>query len=349
MSTRPTQPLRLIHVGVGGRGRWPLDVMGGDPSRYTSVALVDRNERFLAEAKERLSFPASACFRDLADAAAAVEADAVVICTPTATHAPILRAAFSAGLHALVEKGMTYDWAEANALVREADAAGVKFCVAQNYRYGAPERAVSDLLADASSPHHPGKVEIVDYIHHRYRPEPRTLDYAYAMVWDMACHHVDSLTNWLGPVKSLVAQSSNPSWSAYAHDADIAAILSFEGGAVCHYILTHAATFSDWRITLQGPLGTLQLVNGGSLNFFARPTAQLGGSPPVPVTIPTGVQSEAGVAHAFHRYITEGVEPGISGRRNLETLAICEMLVRSARDGRRVDRAELSESITSTA
>ena len=41
------------------------------------------------------------------------------------------------------------------------------------------------------------------------------------------------------------------------------------------------------------------------------------------------------------RYIAEGVEPGISGRNNLQTLAVCEMLVRSARERRPVERAEL--------
>ena len=37
----------------------------------------------------------------------------------------------------------------------------------------------------------------------------------------------------------------------------------------------------------------------------------------------------------------EGIEPGISGRNNLQTLAVCEMLVRSARERRPVERAEL--------
>ena len=43
----------------------------------------------------------------------------------------------------------------------------------------------------------------------------------------------------------------------------------------------------------------------------------------------------------IHRFIAEGIEPGISGRNNLQTLAVCEMLVRSARDRRPVERAEL--------
>ena len=51
--------------------------------------------------------------------------------------------------------------------------------------------------------------------------------------------------------------------------------------------------------------------------------------------------SEQGVADDFHRSVAEGIEPGISGHNNLQTLPVCEMLVRSARDRRPVDRAEL--------
>ena len=188
-------------------------------------------------------------------ALAAVDADAVVICTPTLTHASFVRLAFAQGKHVLVEKGMTMDWEEAKPLVREAEQAGVRFCVAQNYRYFANMATIKQLLDAPEHPHHPGTVEIVDFMHHRYRPEPRTLNYPYAMVWDMSCHHVDLLAYWLGEARRVTALSYNTSWSQYAHDANIAAIVEYAGGARCHYLLTHSATISDWRIILQGERG----------------------------------------------------------------------------------------------
>src|SRR6266545_3900353 len=200
--------LRMIHVGVGARGAWPIEVMGADP-KFQPVALVDINRDFLASAQAKLRLPDAALFGDLSAALGSVEADAVVICTPTVTHAPLARLAFAQGKHVLVEKGMTMDWEEAKSLVREADQAGVKFCVAQNYRYRADALTVDRLLADAAHPHHPGQVFIADCLHHRYRPEPRTLDYPYAMVWDMGCHHVDLLAGWLGPVARVTARAYN--------------------------------------------------------------------------------------------------------------------------------------------
>jgi predicted dehydrogenase len=303
--------------------------------------LVDTNPAFVAEARERLGLPESAAFADLKAALESTDADAVVICTPTRTHASLARAAFAAGKHVLVEKGMTMLWDEAKALVAEADAAGVKFCVAQNYRYGAGERFIKAAIDDPSHPHHPGDVRIVDYVHHRYRPEPRTLDYPFAMVWDMSCHHVDSLANWLGPATRVTAKTFNPPWSKYQHDANITATIEYASGAVCTYTLTHSATIGDWRVILQGQRGALRTYDVKGVQFYPCPTNQLGTSPPTPCDLPQVPRTEQGVSDDFHRYVTADVEPGISGRNNLDTLAVCEMLVRSATLGRTVSRDEL--------
>lgn len=332
--------LRTIHVGVGGRGIWPINVLGADP-KYQPVALVDINRDVLRQAQEQLRLPDTALFGDLEAALRAVEADAVVICTPTITHAHYARLGFAHGKHVLVEKGMTMHWDEARALVREAEQAGVRFCVAQNYRYFSNMATIKQTLMVPDHPHYPGAVQIVDFIHHRYRPEPRTLNYPYAMVWDMSCHHVDLLADWLGEARRVNAYSYNPPWSAYEHDANITAIIEYTSGAVCSYTLTHAATIADWRIILQGERGALRTADVPGVWFYPRPTSHLGESEPQPCELVERPASEQGVADDFYRFIVEGVEPGISGRNNLKTLAVCEMLVRSARVRRPVERAEL--------
>lgn len=329
--------LRVVHIGVGGRGRWPLEVMGPDP-RFESVAFVDLVPANLEQAAAIV--PGVPNFSSPEEAVVQTDADIAVICTPTRTHAPLARLCFEHGLHVLVEKGMTMDYAEAVSLVEEADRADLKFAVAQNYRYRQSEMLVSQLQEDAASPFHTGKIEIADYVHHRYRPDPRTLNYPFAMVWDMSCHHVDSLSCWLGPVKRVTALSSNPSWSQYEHDADIHAILEYASGAVCNYLLTHAAVYADWRVVLQGPRGALRLTDR-ELFFHPRPAEFLGGSEGILVPQGDSVRTEAAVADAFYRYVVDGVEPGISGRKNLDTLAVCELLVRSATEGRSVEIGEL--------
>lgn len=332
--------LRTIHVGVGGRGVWPVHILGSD-AKFEPVALVDVNPDYLAQAQSTLKLPQTALFSDLQTALDRVDADAVVICTPTVTHAPLARLAFAHGKHVLVEKGMTMDWADAQALVNEAAQAEVKFCVAQNYRYLPEMLTVKRLLDDPHHLHHPGQVEVVDFAHHRYRPEPRTLNYPFAMVWDMSCHHVDLLADWLGEARRVTATAYNPTWSRYVDDANIAAVIEYASGAVCHYGLTHAATLSDWRIILQGERGALRTCDVPGVQFYPKPTQQLGSSEPVACEVAPGPPSEQGVADAFYTYVTSNIEPGISGRNNLQTLAVCEMLVRSARLRRAVERTEL--------
>jgi predicted dehydrogenase len=110
---------------------------------------------------------------------------------------------------------------------------------------------------------------------------------------------------------------------------------------VCHYVLTHSATIGDWRIILQGERGALRTEDVPGVQFYPRPSGQLGSSQPQACDELQLPASEQGVADEFYRYIAEGTEPGISGRNNLQTLAVCEMLVRSARERRPVERAEL--------
>ena len=321
------QVLRVIHAGVGGRGRWPLEVLGADP-RFQSVALVDVAPAHLEAARAATGLPPEVCFTSLEEALAAVEADALVICTPTKTHARLCRAGFAAGKHVLVEKGMTLDWAEAKALVAEAAAAGVRFCVSQNYRYTAEVLTLQQVIERGAH----GRPYLVDLVHHRYRVEPRTLDYPFAMVWDMACHHFDNLVCLFGPVARVTAVSHNAPWSAYVHDAGVTAVLEFRSGPVCTYVLTHQATVSDYRFLVQTERGALHWSEPDRRwHFRPRPDRHLGRSgEAVPLDgVPAG-RSEQGVVDDWYRYVTEGVEPGISGRRNLETLAVCELVVRAA-------------------
>ena len=78
--------IRTIHVGAGGRGRWPLNRFR-DRTDFKAVALVDVSAENLATARQITGLGAEACFSALADALQAVDADAVVVITPPDLHA----------------------------------------------------------------------------------------------------------------------------------------------------------------------------------------------------------------------------------------------------------------------
>jgi len=333
--------LRVLHVGVGNRGTWPLELCTKDTG-FVPAALCDVRESALRDARERTGLPESVCFEKFTEALAYTgpNIDCVVICAPTVFHVPYASQAVEAGLPVLVEKGMGPDWVSARHLATITSDRGGRVCVVQNYRYNPLERTIRAAIVDPKHPAHPGKVHLVTYSHQRVRPEPRTLTYPFASVWDMSCHHFDNMSFWLGPIYSMTAQSFKASWSAYAHDTDTTAHIRFESGVRGHYIHTHDAARGSLEIQIHGERGALVYTEEGGLTFNARPLEQFGSSPAEPVPL-VEAHGEADLLRDFYKYIHQGIEPGVSARHNLETMAACEMMVRSVTERREYFRKEL--------
>jgi predicted dehydrogenase len=161
------------------------------------------------------------------------------------------------------------------------------------------------------------------------------------MVWDMSCHHMDSLLCWLGPAKRVTARSYSAPWTQYTYDPNISAFIEYKSGAVCNYVLTHDANIAQWRIVLQGDRGALVLTDHERLQFYPKPGQQLGHSEPVECDLMDCLAPHEAIVDEFFRYVVENVEPGISGKNNLRTMAICEALVRSAKNKKPVEMDEL--------
>lgn len=339
MSTTNKTPKRLrsLHAGVGNRGQWPLKIArehGFDP-----VALCDLNPEFLQSAREMTGLDASACFRVYESALASGGFDCVIICTPTVFHVPMSLQAIAAGYPVLVEKGMAPDWTSAQKLATAVEKAGIPLAVAQNYRFGAVPALIRRALTDPDFEAYLGPVHQVVSIHNRVRPEPRTLTYPFASVWDMSCHHFDNLLYWLGPVARMQAFAWSAPWSAYEHPNNTSAHMEMESGAAVTYLHTHDAARASEEIQLHGERGALY-VRDNKVEFSQRPVVNFGSHHPTPIEPGIG-EDGGGVLRVFHEWIVEDKEPGISARHNLETMACCEMMVRSITEGRMIERSEL--------
>jgi predicted dehydrogenase len=87
--------------------------------------------------------------RAAADVAAVLEdpeVDAVVIATPAATHAGLVRQALAAGKHVLVEKPLALSTAEAVAVTEQAAAAGLTLMVGHTFEYNPAVLKIKALL-----------------------------------------------------------------------------------------------------------------------------------------------------------------------------------------------------------
>jgi len=328
--------IRTIHVGVRGRGAWPLLLMRDDPA-FEPVAIVTRDPATLDDPLPK--------FAGLPAALDAVDCDTVIVCTPVELHARDLRIAFAAAKHVLVEKCLSNSWTEACALVREAETAGVELVVAQNYRYTASTQTLHDALTSGEY----GNAAVIDLAMHKYRPAPRQQDYPYAMFWDQGCHHVDDLQWCVGPIAAVRATTFGAPWSRYRDDAAIQALFTFESGATCSYLLSNVSRANDLRFLVHTDRGVLRWeADHWEFAAAAAPDdAPFGwNDAPVAVEPPAGIppSGEHGVRATFRRAVTERVPTEISGRANLETLRVCEMVQRAGERGSTVRREDVPDA-----
>jgi predicted dehydrogenase len=339
--TSPSAPLiRVVLVGVGNRGLWPLRECTREAG-WEVVGLVDISEAHLEAARKTTGLGAGACFRELAPALDALRPEAVILCTPTVTHSPFCKEAIRRGIPVLTEKGMATCWEEAADLVAFAAERRAVLAVAQNYRYDGVSALVRAALGRQAGPGVPvlEGVFLIDYVQHRVRPRPGTLTYPFASVWDMSCHHFDNLLDWLGPVAEVTAHAYRAPWSPYEHPANTSAFLRFRCGVSVNYCHTHDAARGSLRVALHGVNGAFCVTDDGA-EFSERPDTNFGVRPVTRFAVEP-VRSERAMLADFRAYAAEGREPGISARHNLETMALCELVVRSATLHRTVRREEL--------
>jgi len=316
---------RTILIGVGNRGEWPLRLATPEAG-YRPVALVDPDPKMLAAARGIVG-DVPAC-TSLDEALAKIEADAAIICSPTRFHLAQGSACLRAGLHVLVEKGMAPSYAEAKQLVATAESSKRSLCVAQNYRYQAMERTIARLIGDPAHPQHVGAPFLIEYTQNRQRPHPRTLDYPFASVWDMSCHHFDNLLAWLGlGFTAVTARAFGPTWSRYAFPNNTSVQIAHASGCTVHYLHTHDAAINEVRIRVQAARGAI-LVDGDKVFFCPGSDCQRQNEPIVPVTLEPHA-GESGVLADFHRHCVHGEPVGISGAANLSVMALCDATCRS--------------------
>ena len=103
--------------------------MRGDIDLYFASRDLDKAREYAAR------FDGAGAFGDYAAAAADARVDAVYVCTPHHLHLAHVELAAREGKHALVEKPIAHTLADARAMIRRADAAGVTLMVAENWRF----------------------------------------------------------------------------------------------------------------------------------------------------------------------------------------------------------------------
>ncbi len=189
--------------------------------------------------------------------------DAVIICSPTDTHAQIIVEAAQAGKHILCEKPIDHDLVRIDRALAAVESAGVKLQVGFNRRFDASFRRLRDMVVA-------GRIGTPHLLRITSRdPSPPPLEYVRVsggIFLDMTIHDFDM-------ARYLMRQEVNEVYAAgavlvdpqigQAGDVDTAAItLHFAGGALGVIDNSRRAVYGyDQRIEVFGSEGMLTAGN----------------------------------------------------------------------------------------
>jgi predicted dehydrogenase len=144
------------------------------------AAICDVRPERLQEVGAR--FPGAVLTTDVEDAVLREDVQAVIICTQASSHYDIARLALTTGKHVLVEKPLTLDVTEAQALVNLAEAKGLTLMVGHTFLYNGGIRKVKQYIAS-------GQMGRVYYLYAR-RTNLGPIRRDVNAIWDLATHDV---------------------------------------------------------------------------------------------------------------------------------------------------------------
>jgi len=133
------------HVAVLGCGYWGMNyvrVFSELPDAQVSVC--DARSDRLDEVARR--FPGVLLTTEVSEVLGRQDVDAVVVCTPAATHREIAGRALEAGKHLLVEKPLTVDAREADELIELAEASDRVLLTGHTFLYNNGVKQVRSLV-----------------------------------------------------------------------------------------------------------------------------------------------------------------------------------------------------------
>ena len=330
----PSDPLRVACLGMG----WWSDVLADAITRSDKIEIVacftrsvDKRDAF---AKKYNCRPAASYEEILADRAI----EAIVNTTPNDVHLPTTRAAAEAGKHVFLDKPIANTVSDGRAITEICRKAGVVLALGYQRRRESHFRFVKQQI-DAGRF---GKMVNAEANISRDRLgqfDPTSWRYQAAgmpggVMLQIGIHYIDVLDYLLGPIKAvrgqlaqLVLPGDNP---------DVASlILEHESGTLSTLNASYASASEYYLMNVYGKEATAFYDLHTGLRILER-----GGTKPVAVA---SVKNDTLVEELeeFAAAIRGSGKPEVGGDYATTSLAVVRAGILSAREGRRVEVAEV--------
>lgn len=235
-----SEVLRAGLVGLGVMGRNHARILSSLPG-VELVAIADpQGDPSLASGGAKIV--------ENVEALIAEDVDYAVVAAPTSLHLGIGTALADAGVHALVEKPLADEFADAMALAELFQNAGLVGAVGHIERYNPALRAARERLSQGELG------DVYQVATRRQSPFPaRIADVG--VVLDLATHDID-LTRWFtGAAYSSVAASTAHK-SGREHEDLVAFVGTLANGAVSSHLINWLTPVKDRSVSVTGERGT---------------------------------------------------------------------------------------------
>jgi UDP-N-acetyl-2-amino-2-deoxyglucuronate dehydrogenase len=335
--------IRFALVGCGRIAKNHFAAITQHAERAELVAICDTDHKALVTAAETTS---AQPFASLSEMLAAVNADIVVLTTPSGLHPEQTIRIAKTGLHVMTEKPMATRWNDGKRMVQACDEAAVRLFVVKQNRSNATLKFLKQAIVQGRF----GRIYMVNINVFWTRPQEYYDSAAWRGTWEFdggafmnqASHYVD-LVDWLvGPVESVQAYTSTLARNIEVEDSGVVSIRWRSGalGSINVTMLTYPKNL-EGSITILGEKGSVK-VGGVAVNEIQH--WEFSDTRPEDTIVFQANYETMSVYGFGHPLYYDNVikvlrgEAGseTDGREGLKSLEVLTAVYLSARDGRRV-------------
>ena len=322
-----------VRFGILGAGRIGK-VHARAVAATTGAALVAVSDPMEAAAKE-VARDYGCAIRSIDEIAAAGDVDAVVICTPTDTHADLIEKFVRAGKHVFCEKPVDLDVARVKAALATVKAEGGTLMVGFNRRFD-PDFMALKAAIDA------GRVGEVEMITITSRdpgaPPAEYIKVSGGIFRDMTIHDFD-VARWLlgEEVETVYAAASvltDPKIGDLGDYDSATVVLRTASGKQCTISNSRRASYGyDQRIEVLGSKGLVSARNTHEANIELADGAGFSRPPLLNFFMTRYTAAYANEIAAFCKAVADGTPTPTTGEDGLKALELAEAALTSARTG----------------
>ncbi|MGS1094189.1 inositol 2-dehydrogenase [Aquamicrobium terrae] len=295
------------------------------------------------EAANALARQYGCAVRSIEDIAPDKSIDAVVICTPTDTHADLIELFARARKAIFCEKPVDLSVARVRACLKTVEETGAKLMVGFNRRFDPHFRAVRQAIDEGRI----GAVEMVQIVSRDPGPPPPAYIASSGGIFrDMTIHDFDMARFLLGEeIESVFATASvlvDPEIGRLGDFDSASLVLMTASGRQCSISNSRRATYGyDQRIEVHGSLGAVSAQNQRPVSVELA-TADGYRLPPLHDFFMTRyTEAYAAEIAAFIAAMVGGQTPSPSGADGLAALLLAEAALKSVQEGRAVRVTEV--------